>query len=241
VIGVASLLALAADTPPSYPANDVLQEFRQICHGSDVEVTTDAPETVSRRVVDWERLADKAGWLPVKLADSTIRDWDLKSPELGKSERRDFLAVNQIYALNHILATGYLNMGRGEIIHGNVYSKKVAGRTVFLSTFGASQSSESLIECRLSDPLGDGIYKSPITKLDVTEVWDTETKVKKGAYGSQEFSFPNIARPARSFRIHIGFNGLPLSSQGRAKGKIDPYAIYGMTIVNSEHEVIVVV
>jgi hypothetical protein len=211
VIGAALLAATAAAAP--YPVQDILSAFGDVCldPGSYWEKYTEL--TPTQKANAWKGLAVKKGWTEVAASDD--------------SAARTYYWAK---ALDYELFVPLMQYGTGRITVQALFAKRVAGRKVFLSVFGADVDNPTIAECRLRDPLGDGVAKSPVAKADI-ERW-LGHKVKRGSapYRGTRYSWPG--KPSeRAIQYHFGFKAKPFATYG---AKYDPYSLYGMTLVRSD-------
>ncbi len=95
-----------------------------------------------------------------------------------------------------------------------------------------------MAECRLYDPLGDGVIRSPITVKDVERWVGRTVKKSKGSARSDQFNWnPQVGK--NSFlRVHFGCEGRPF---GHCSTTSNPYPSYGMTLATGydEQEIII--
>lgn len=221
---LALLASSAATAVQPYPVQDILTAFGEVCFAEEAR----SYEPL-KNVPVWKRLAVEKGW-----------DELAEPPPSGRRRggNTELRAYNWAKALNWDLLS---SMGDGEAVMTSdaLYHKQVAGRDIYLSILGID-TGNTLAECRLRDPLGDGIAKLPIRKAEI-EQWIgkpvTSSKgASKGWFGGRVYSWDD-KYPLNSVRVHFGFEH---KSLGDRNPKYDPYAQYGMTLVRSDYPLIIV-
>lgn len=220
MIGAAVLAAAAVAAAP-YPTQDILAAFGAVCF-AQVPQSSDA----ASKFDFWATTAVQRGWVEIE-----------SEPPGGGSyqENAGVRTYRWAQAVDYDLFTTLAPLGN-ERLRRALYGKVVAGRPVYLSIVAIAQTNPTLDECRLRDPLGDGVLKLPIDRSAV-EAWRGHPVKKTGGwYRSTEYFWPD-GRYRRAMRVHFGFIGKPLGVYG---GKYDPYTFYGMTLVRSEREEIII-
>lgn len=226
MIGAALLAATAAAGSP-YPVQDILTAFGDVCFDPASDSAKNGYErTPSQRAEAWKALALAKGWEEVGA---------LPSP----GQTSDSNAIARTYywsrALDYELFVPLESTGTGRITVQVLLKKTVAGRQVFLSILGTETDNPTLAECRLRDPLGDGITKQPVAKADVERWLGKTTKRSAGRFGGSQYTWP--ASPYHALQVHFGFKDKPFGISGV---KYDPYALYGLTLVRSDYDEIIV-
>jgi len=207
------LLYAAANTGTPYPTGPILQAFGEIC------LQPVGNDEGGEKFEAWQRAAEHRGWERVDAPPASAP---------GSFEARQaYLAYHRLYALDYDLFASLLTVD--EEMRRSVLHRRVAGRDVYLSLFTAAstESSNSISECRLHDPLGDGINANPITRAEVQRWLGRSVRQAGGPYRSTEYRWDL----RNSIRVHFGFAGArALGDRGR---RFDPYPPYGMTLVRS--------
>ena len=218
---VAALLAATTAAAPPYPVQDVLAAFGDVCLDPASYVINSTELSPTQKAEAWKSLALKKGWIEVTGPPERIGTWQEN-------------AVARVYywsrALDYELFLPLAQLGTERITVQALYRRQVAGRNVFLSIFGAETSNPTIAECRLRDPLGDGIGKSPVAKADIERWLGQPVKRSSAPYRGTQYSWP--AKPLdKAIQYHFGLVGKPVATYG---AKYDPYALYGMTLVRSD-------
>lgn len=170
-------------------------------------------------------------------SEAVANGWTLVAGDTQNLSRRDVSALGRIEALNQLLFGGYAVANDHavsvptELLGGQVLRKNVAGRTLYLSIFGADDGVRTVGECRIHDLLGDGVQKNPISSQVVERVFGSRPKVAKGSFGSTAYSWQADQGQFGHLEVHFGFRGWKLSSFNQRIENFDPYAPYGLTLV----------
>ena len=207
MLASASLLLAAASTQATYPVRDVLAELQRVCFTDHryAERPTGIG-TTSDAVSFWATAAVNAEWTELSFETADL------SP-------RDRAVMEMTAALNHSLFGSFAEGNRhsgtdNRMAGGQVFKKEVAGRQLYLSLFGADDGSRSVGECRIHDPLGDGIRRNPIS-------------APEGLVSQLD--------------VHFGFDGWGISPFNDKVRNFDPYTPYGLTLVTGFHEQVIVI
>lgn len=220
MIGAAFLAATAAAATP-YPVQDILTAFGDVCLDPTSYIVNSTELSPTQKAEAWKGLALKHGWTELAGPPERVGTWP---------ENADARVYYWSRALDYELFLPLAQTGTERITAQALYRKRVAGRSVFLSIFSAETSNPTIAECRLRDPLGDGVSKSPIAKADI-ERWLGQTVKQSGApYRGTQYSWP-WKSPRKAIQYHFGFGAKPFATYG---AKYDPYALYGMTLVRSD-------
>ena len=220
MITAALLVATAAAAPP-YPVQEILSAFGDVCLDPNSDMADYTGLTPTRKANVWKSLALKKAWTEITAP-----------PEPGATYAENTAARTYYWAkaLDYELFVPLAQMGTERITVQTLLKKQVAGRVVYLSIFGA-ETNNPIAECRLRDPLGDGVSKPPVTKAAIERWLGLAVKRSSAPYRGTQYSWP--AKPfARSIQVHFGFAGKPFATYG---AKYDPYALYGMTLVRSDY------
>ncbi|HEV7341147.1 MAG TPA: hypothetical protein VGN68_05880 [Sphingopyxis sp.] len=225
--------ALAA-VQPVYPAELVIRELKSVCsidYRSAKRAGFIGP--ASDAIVHWASEAGANGW--------TLIESD--TPNLS---RRDVSASGRIESLNHLLfgsfamANDYASVPT-EMLGGQVFRKDVAGRTLYLSVFGADDGARTVGECRIHDLLGDGVQKNPIASPVVEQVFGAKPKTAAGAFGSTAYSWQAGKGRIGYLEVHFGFGGWKVSSFNKRIENFNPYAPYGLTMVMGFRDQVIII
>lgn len=232
---ITALALASAAAPPAYPAGEVLRALQSVCfsrkEGAD-------GETYQDMIDSWTVTAQKNGW-------------SLLSPYTRDRSNLDASALGRIAALNHLLFGGYALTNahshlRTDYLGGQVFRKTVAGRTLYLSVFGAGGADSGMVECRVHDLLGDGITKNPITPRVIEQVFGARPKRRQGPFRGSRYDWQtgqgaNLQHG--SLAVHFGFDGWKASpSYPYRKVEIpDPHAPYGLTLVAAQYDEAIIV
>lgn len=227
MIGAALFAATAAAGLP-YPAQDVLTAFGEVCLDPAVDSLTNGYQaTPTQRAQRWKRIALAKGW-------------ELVPDPAARGSLAEKKGALQTYywarALDHDLFSG-LNQPDGWISEQALLTRNVGGRPVFLSILGTETDNPELAECRLRDPLGDGVVKSPINRAAIERWLGKPVKQARGMYRGTRYTWPNGPTP-RSIEYHFGFAGKPFATYG---AKYDPYSLYGLTLVRSDYSLDIII
>ena len=226
---IASALLLASSTTVApYPASEMLAAFGDVCVSSASEITTYTESRPTQQAKVWRELALKQGWTEVT---------EVPAPGITWKENTVARTYYWAQALDYELFIPLAQLGGERITVQNLLRKQVAGREVFISIFAADADNPTLAECRLRDPLGDGVTKQPISRSEVEAWLGQPVERRRGWFGVDEY-FWRTNSERKSLRIHFGFDPKPFATRG---AKYDPYALYGMTLVRSEYDHIIVV
>lgn len=214
-------LPLAAAAVPSYPVAEMLAAFGDVCFDS-AAAKPDEPGNVAT----WKRLAAAKGWAQVMTRpDPSEGRWR------GPARTYDWAK-----ALDAELLASFNPGGEALLRDAALFRRQVAGREVFLSVVAIDSENPTLAECRLRDPLGDGIRKSPITRTAIETWLGHSVKPLRGWYRGKEYWWPS-GNGRLSVRVHFGFDQRRIGVVG---ARYDPYALYGLTLVRSDYSQIIV-
>ncbi|WP_152568174.1 hypothetical protein [Sphingopyxis sp. LC81] len=221
---LATLALAAAASQPVYPAEQLMRELKSVC-SVDYRWAKQAGfiGPASDAIGYWASTATANGWTPVTSDTQNLSRRDVSA--LGRIE-----ALNQLLFGSYAVANDYAPVPT-ELLGGQVFRKNVAGRTLYLSVFGADDGVRTVGECRIHDLLGDGVQKNPISSQAVKRVFGANTKTGKGPFGSTTYSWHAGEERIGHFEVHFGFGGWKLSSFNQKIENFDPYAPYGLTLV----------
>jgi hypothetical protein len=186
------------------------------------------PNEQSAQFIAWSAAAQASGWTELSRPVSSE----------DRAAERDYRAFYQFKAIDHAFIGSMLEWyGTATEPASAIFKKQVAGRTVYVSVMATDGSNPSLSECRLHDPLGDGINSSPVSK-EVLEAWSgSKVQRRKGEYGGKLYAWNDPNGVERNVRVHFGFDWSPVPRWG---ADFRPYAIYGLTLVVSDYSLIIV-
>jgi hypothetical protein len=210
----------AAASP--YPVREALAAFGDVCFD-----TTTARQDDIGNAGKWRDIALQKGWSEIATAPAAGEDF------AARLMTRTFYWAK---ALDYELLTALGQTGSERMGGEFLLTKSIGGRRFYLSIVGMDASNTTLAECRLRDPLGDGIYKSPITRPDVESWLGHAVKASRGWYRGKQYSWSR-GNGTNSVRVHFDFDSKPIGKYG---AKYDPYALYGMTLVRSDYSEIIV-
>lgn len=212
--------ALALPAAP-YPVREMLDAFARTCLVAPL-----ASEEPLGAVATWREAARSEGWTEV----------GAPPPGTSFETRNAYRAYHSILALDYDLFSALLSTGEARMERALLH-KTVAGRRVYLSTLAVDANNPTLVECRLFDPLGDGVAKVPVTRDAIARWTGRPVATTRGPYRSKQYSWESDAG-VQAMRVHFGFAGKPFGKYG---ARYDPYALYGMTLVRSvfQQEIIV--
>jgi hypothetical protein len=222
---VGSLFFAAVGAAVPYPTQAVLAGFGSVCLHS-AEHTEEYQVTLER----WQQRAKSDGWMPFEEPPTPDAD-------AGYRGNAAYIVFHRLQALDYDLFTSFLM--NNEQRQRAVFLRSIAGRDVYLSLFGTTDGGRTLAECRLHDPLGDGITTNPFTRSEVERWVEQPVRATSSWYESTAFSWRQPKDKLRSIRVHFGLKGVkPL---GVSRTRYDPYAQYGVTLVRSDqnNEVII--
>ena len=219
---VAAFLAATTAAAPPYPVQEVLAAFGDVCLDPKSDWANYTALTPTQKAEAWKELALKKGWTEVAAPPEAAATFQ------ENSAARTYYSAR---ALDYELFLPLMQLGGERITVQALFNRQVAGRNVFISIFGAETSNPTIAECRLHDPLGDGINKRPVAKADIERWLGRTVKRSAAPYRGTQYSWP--AKPfGRAIQVHFGFAGKPFATYG---AKYDPYALYGMTLVRSDY------
>lgn len=221
---LAALALAAAASQPVYPAEQLMRELQSVC-SVDYRWAKQAGSIgpASDAIGYWVSAATANGWTPITSDMQNLSHRDVSA--LGRIE-----ALNQLLFGSYAVANDYAPVPT-ELLGGQVFRKSVAGRTLYLSVFGADDGMRTVGECRIHDLLGDGVQKNPISSQAVKRVFGAEQKAGKGPFGSTAYSWQAGQGQIGHLEVHFGFGGWKLSSFNQKIENFDPYAPYGLTLV----------
>jgi hypothetical protein len=223
MIGLAAALALAASqagtAPAGYPVAEMLAAFGSVCF-DPATLQQDNPENPAT----WKKLAAEQGWAEIGARPDA-------------SDSRSRRAYDWAKALDSELLASIDPYGPVQLREAALFQRQVAGRAVYLSIAAMDSENPKLAECRLRDPLGDGIRKSPITRAAIEKWLGHSVKPMPAWYRGKQYWWPN-GNNRLSVRVHFGFEQRRLGVVG---ARYDPYALYGLTLVRSDYDEIIVV
>ena len=214
------LLAAAATTQPAYPVTEMLDAFKEVCF------TRSDYGDIDQQYAAWKRAAEMAGWTEV--VHPTLSS--------DRAEQRDYRAFYNLKGIDYAFISSML-AAYGSEPASAIFKKQVAARTVYISMMATDFANPSVSECRLYDPLGDGINSSPVSK-DVLEAWSgAEVRRRGGVYGGKVYAWDDTNGVEQTIRVHFGYYYSPIPRWG---DNFRPYAINGLTLVVSNYSLIVV-
>jgi len=227
------ILAAAAAAKPAYPAAAVLQELKAVCQTDFREVRKQGYiGTVSETVDYWKQSAQEHEWQEITPASEGL-------------SFRSRIALVRMIALNNVLFASLLPYGVTSVppmLGGNVYRKQVAGRDIYLSLFGVEQELGTIVgECRIYDPLEDGVRREPIGHGDIAAAFGTKIKKQTGPFGSKRYRWAHKTGEVSKLDVHFGFKGWRMSPFERKTSNFNPYAPYGLTLVAGFHEKTIII
>lgn len=180
----------------------------------------------------WANAASRNGWTEITS----------KNSELSGLDR---FAIENIRILNGALFGGKAIGNRSPepsnaMLGGQIYSKSIDGRQLYLSLFGYEDGGLTVAECRAHDFLGDGVSKNPVSKNSVEKIAKGKVRKTKGPFGSTRYNWDPTRSEINQLDVHFGFKGWLISPFCPRVGDFDPYAPYGLTLVAGFHEQIIV-
>lgn len=230
----ALMLAAAAATQYVYPVDSVLAELKTVCFrdGRYAEGPKRGGPPSSALSL-WARAAKDGGW--TEIYDGAA--------ELSHADR---FALERISTLNASLFGGVVEKNRyirpiKQALGGQVFKKVVAGRALYLSTFGYDDGTDTVGECRIHDLLGDGLSKDPISERDVQKIAVGKIKKSKGPFESDRYRWQPKEGRISELDVHFGFKGWGITPFSDKVRNFDPYAPYGLTLVAGFHEQVILV
>jgi hypothetical protein len=201
-------------TPPgsAYPTRAVLEEYGQVCQ-------TGSPELESPQLLQlWRETALAKGWVRVDHAPPPGTDFKTTAA---------FRAYHSIFALGYQLLFPQLVAGSSPRMERQVFSKSVHGRNVLLSLLAIGWGEDRVVdECRLFDPLGDGVATNPITRAAVEQWVGRRVRQFRASYHGKNYSWDQPSG-LQSVGVHFGSGGKPGPRLG---ARYDPYALYGLLL-----------
>lgn len=227
------MLAAAVAAKPAYPATAILRELKAVCQTDFREVRKQGYiGAVSETIDYWKQSAQEHEWQEITAASEGL--------SFGSQ-----IALVRMIALNNALFTSLLPYGIGNVppmLGGNIYRKQVAGRDIYLSLFGVEQELGTIVgECRIYDPLGDGVRHDPIGRNDIEAAFGTKIKRQAGPFGSKRYSWAHKTGEISKLDVHFGFKGWEITPFERKVGDFSPYAPYGLTLVAGFHEKTIII
>jgi hypothetical protein len=209
------LLAAAATAQPAYPVAEMLDSFKEVCF------TRSEYGDIDQQYAAWKHAAETAGW--TELVHPTLSS--------DRAEQRDYYAFYKLKGIDYAFISSMLGAYGSEPTSA-IFKKQVAARIVYISMMATDYANPSVSECRLYDPLGDGVTSSPVSK-DVLEAWSGE-KVRRrgGVYGGKAYSWGGPRGTEQTIRVHFGYYLTPIPRWG---DKFRPYAINGLVLVVSNY------
>lgn len=229
-----SLLLTAATAQPTYPVEAVLRELQQVCF-------------TDHRYLEREGYVGSASVSAARWADVARRNgWQSYTNLTPGNSPKDLIVFHKITSLNHTLFGGLLDAYMGSTVPvgfsgGEIYKKVVAGRALYLSMFAFEGPAESVGECRIHDPLGDGVSHNPVSRYDVQRITGVRLKKARGPFGSDRYTWTARKGEVAELDVHFGFKGWGISPFGERRESFDPYAPYGLTLVAGFHEKVIII
>lgn len=224
------LLATAAVSQPAYPTNDVLSELKEVCF-TDYRTAKrhGFGGPISDAVEFWLGSAKRQGWVEVTDAEPAATPRDAK-------------VLHFMRSLDHALFGGFSQPwssleDKSVMLGGQVFKKSISGRVLYFSVFAAEDGGGQTVgECRIHDPLGDGVSKNPIATRDVQNVVGAKVRKASGPFSSDRYFWPPKRGHISKLDVHFGFKGWRLTPFDRKIVQFDPYVPYGLTLVAGFHE-----
>jgi hypothetical protein len=226
---VSFLLASAATSPLAYPTTDVLNELKATCFNDYRSAKRQGfIGEVSDTVEFWLDKARRRGWAEIT--------------DMGETTARDRKVRHLMKSLDYSLFGSFSeNWSTAEdkavMLGGQVFKKSISGRIVYLSVFGAEDGSGRIVgECRIHDPLGDGVNKNPVNTHDIQDIVGARVRKLSGPFSSNRYRWTPERGQIAQLDVHFGFKGWRLTPFDRKIEQFDPYAPYGLTLVAGFHE-----
>jgi hypothetical protein len=223
------LLASAAPSQPIYPVGAVLSELKEVCF-TDRRYSEERKgnlQPLSDAIGFWFDAAKNRGWQEISAGNI--------------SNSRELKVLHSIQILNSAISGSFVNLWTTQqdspILGGQILQKSVSGRVIYLSIFGVDDGGGQTVgECRIHDPLGDGISKNPFTTTDIEKFAGGKVHRKAGPFSSDRYTWPYKRGSVSQVDIHFGFRGWRLTPFTEKIEQFDPYAPYGLTLVAGFHE-----